>query len=155
MKIEKYSSKHDLNKILFIDWQSTKDIFECIKNHYNQNDLKNIDLFYLQKNGSFYVGLIDGKIIAMCGYLSVDKDTVELKKFRVEASFRGNGYGSKMLKFIESKITLSGFKKIILDTASNRKLTINFYKKHGYRQNGELIYDNLKCVIFEKEIKKR
>ena len=152
MNIEKYNINHNLEEILSIDLEAVEDFKDKIKDAYNQSDIQNIRKYYFDKNGSFFIGLISNQIICMCGYIPIDKMSVELKRLRVLKNLRGNGYGSKMLSFIEKEIKTNGFSTIKFATASVRKDTLKFYKKHGYIITGNDKFGQLKTILFEKNL---
>ena len=62
-------------------------------------------------SGTLYVGLFNGKPIAVCVTLNLDPNTVEIKNLAVEEKYRRHGYGHRMLEYAESQ---HSNKKIIL-----------------------------------------
>ncbi len=79
-------------------------------------------------SGSLYVGLLNGKPIAVCVIVNLDSDTVEIKNLAVETEYRRYGYGRRMLEYVESQ---HSDKKIILGTGETPS-TLRFYKSCGY-----------------------
>ena len=79
-------------------------------------------------NGTLYVGLFNGKPIAVCVTLNLDPNTVEIKNLAVEEKYRRHGYGHRMLEYAESQ---HSNKKIILGTGETPS-TLRFYKSCGY-----------------------
>lgn len=78
--------------------------------------------------GTLYVGLFNGKLIAVCVTLNLDPNTVEIKNLAVEDKYRRHGYGRRMLEYVESQ---HSNKKIILGTGETPS-TLRFYKSCGY-----------------------
>ena len=150
MIIEQYKNKHNMEEILFIDSQAVEDFLELIKNKYNQHELKDIPKNFFETGGNFFIGRLGKRVISMCGYIPIDNKTVELRRLRVIKDLRGNGYGGKMLKYVEKDIVLKGYSKIVFSTASVRESTLNFYKKYLYTKTGKSKYDQLTIIKFEK-----
>lgn len=152
MKIDLYNENDNIKDILSIDMQAVEDFFDKVKNVYNQNDLLDISKHYFTKNGLFLVGKKDGIIVATCGYIPLDSETVELKRLRVRKDLRGYGYGSLLLKSMEQSIKSMGYSRIKFSTASIRKSTILFYRNRGYSESGKQKYGQLDIIVFEKNI---
>lgn len=79
-------------------------------------------------SGTLYVGLLEGKPIAICVAVNLDSDTVEIKNLAVEAEYRRHGYGRSMLEHAELP---HPNKKIILGTGETPS-TLRFYESCGY-----------------------
>ena len=102
-------------------------------------------------NGTLYVGLFNGKPIAICVTLNLDPNTVEIKKLAVEAEFRRHGYGRRMLEYVESQ---HSNKKIILGTGETPS-TLRFYKSCGYSYSHRIpnfFTDNYSATIIEEGV---
>lgn len=102
-------------------------------------------------SGTLYVGLFNGKPITVCVVVNLDSDTVEIKNLAVEAQFRRNGYGRRMLEYIESQYS---DKKIILGTGENPS-TLRFYKSCGYSYSHRIpnfFTDNYPIPIIEEGV---
>ena len=52
-------------------------------------------------NGTLYVGLFNGKPIAVCVTLNLDPNTVEIKNLAVKAEYRRHGYGLSLIHISE------------------------------------------------------
>jgi len=151
MDIRPYAYKYYQN-ILDLDTEAMLD-FSDNKLPVNANvDLQKIDEYYDNTNGSLFVGILNNEVIAMGGFRFIDKATAELKRMRVRKSLRGSGLGTQMLLFLESKLQGLGISKIILETASSRNLTLQFYKKNGYRFASESNYGTIPVTKYYKLI---
>ena len=58
MLIENYNKSHKIEDILSIDIQAVEDFIEKIDNIYTQDDLLDINKYYIHKNGAFFIGTI-------------------------------------------------------------------------------------------------
>lgn len=102
-------------------------------------------------SGSLYVGLLNGKPIAVCVIVNLDSDTVEIKNLAVETEYRRYGYGRRMLEYVESQ---HSDKKIILGTGETPS-TLRFYKSCGYFYSHRVpnfFTDNYPTPIIEEGI---
>ena len=102
-------------------------------------------------SGSLYVGLLNGKPIAVCVIVNLDSDTVEIKNLAVETEYRRYGYGRRMLEYVESQ---HSDKKIILGTGETPS-TLRFYKSCGYFYSYRIpnfFTDNYPTPIIEEGI---
>ena len=102
-------------------------------------------------SGSLYVGLLNGKPIAVCVIVNLDSDTVEIKNLAVETEYRKHGYGRRMLEYVESQ---HSDKKIILGTGETPS-TLRFYKSCGYSYSHRVpnfFTDNYPTPIIEEGI---
>ena len=75
----------------------------------------------------------DGSAIAT-GRLQFNSVTEgQIRSMAVAESFRGQGLGTKVLKFLEEKAKEKDLSKIVLDA---RDLAVDFYIKNGYAIDG-------------------
>lgn len=103
-------------------------------------------------SGTLYVGLLNGKPIAVCIAVNLDSDTVEIKNLAVETEFRRQGYGRQMLEHVESQ---HSNKTIILGTGETPS-TLRFYKSCGYcysHRIPDFFTDNYPAPIIEEGVK--
>lgn len=102
-------------------------------------------------NGTLYVGLSNGKPIAVCVTLNLDPATVEIKNLAVDAVYRRHGYGRRMLEYVES---LHSNKRFILGTGGTPS-TLRFYKSCGYSYSHRIpnfFADNYPSPIIEEGV---
>ena len=95
-------------------------------------DLDDIEAFY--RGGSFDVlETPDGEIIGTVGLWPMnDEGAVELRKMYLKTSFRGRGYGKRLLTHAISRTKELGFKRIELQTARVLEEAIGLYAKFGF-----------------------
>ena len=61
------------------------------------SDLLNIEGVYLENNGAFLVGLLDGQIVAMGALRNISDEKGEIKRMRVLPQFQRQGFGQVIL----------------------------------------------------------
>lgn len=101
--------------------------------------------------GTLFVGFFNGMPIAVCVAVNLEPDVVEIKNLAVEAEFRRQGYGRRMLEHVESQ---HSNKKIILGTGETPS-TLRFYKSCGYSYSHSIpnfFTDNYPASIIEEGI---
>lgn len=102
-------------------------------------------------SGTLFVGLLDGKPIAVCVAVSLDSDTVEIKNLAVDAEYRRHGYGRRMLEYVESQ---HSNKRFFLGTGETPS-TLRFYKSCGYSYSHRIpnfFTDNYPTPIIEEGV---
>ena len=80
----------------------------------------------------FFVVRKEGKIIAVGLFGSRDEKTAWIPLMHVNSKYQRTGVGSSLMTFLEEKAKSLDYKNIQLETDSEAKWAINFYKKHGY-----------------------
>lgn len=99
--------------------------------------------------GTLFIGFFNGMPIAVCVAVNLEPDVVEIKNLAVEAEFRRQGYGRRMLEHVESQ---HSNKKIILGTGETPS-TLKFYKSCGYSYSHSIpnfFTDNYPTPIIEE-----
>lgn len=102
-------------------------------------------------SGTLYVGLFNGKPIAVCVTVNLDSNTLEIKNLAVDAEYRRHGYGRRMLEYVESR---HSNKKIILGTGETPS-TLKFYKSCGYSYSHRIpnfFINNYSAPIIEEGV---
>jgi GNAT superfamily N-acetyltransferase len=118
----------------------------------DEADLMSIEQVYLGNGGEFLVGLVDGRLIAMGGFKRLSDALAELRRMRIARDLQGRGYGTQLLRELERRAFQSGVRTICLDTARKRPLTLEFYRKHGYKESGRGFYGAVETVQFSKTL---
>jgi GNAT superfamily N-acetyltransferase len=117
----------------------------------DEADLMAIEEVYLRGGGEFLLGLQEDQLVAMGGFERLSADTAELRRMRIAQSLQGKGYGTQLLRELERRADACGVKTLTLETAKARPLTLAFYRKHGYREDGQGHYGAVETVRFTKE----
>lgn len=123
-----------------------------ISQYDEEADLRAIERVYLQSGGEFLIGLLDGEVIAMGGFQRLSKNSAELRRMRIQRDLQGQGYGTQLLQELERTAFQSGIRTLSFQTARARPLTLEFYRKHGYRETGQGFYGKVETVHFSKTL---
>ena len=96
-------------------------------------DLEDIQKYYWQNKGCFYVLKKDDQIIGNFGLYKINDDICELRKMYLSPNFRGRRLGRKMMEAAFEQAKKLGYKSIMLETASVLKEAISLYEKYGFK----------------------
>lgn len=123
----------DKAAVLILHESALRAIDAWVKSGRWDEDLNCIESTYLQ-NGTFLVGEINGRIVAMGALRRVSDSVGEIKRMRVDPEFQRKGYGQVILEMLEEKAKQLGYKKIVLDTTIKQTASQLMYVKNGYRE---------------------
>ncbi|HEV2580263.1 MAG TPA: alpha/beta fold hydrolase [Ktedonobacteraceae bacterium] len=119
---------------------------------YWDDDLHHIEEVYLQNRGEFFVGLLDGRIVAMGALRKTSLERAEIKRMRTHPSVQGRGYGQLILDELERRAAALGYTTLHLDTSVVQLVAQKFYTKNGYKETEREMRRWLECILFEKQI---
>ncbi len=107
---------------------------------------KNISIEGYQDNNQLcYIGILNGKIIAEATAMIspngvqnaeglVSKDTVYLCAFRTREEYRGQGYFSKLYRYMENDLYNKGYRSLTLGVEPNDFKNKMIYNKYGFTE---------------------
>jgi putative acetyltransferase len=97
-------------------------------------DLDDIEQSYPARGGVFRVlEERDGTIVGCYGLYPTEPGTCELRKMYLRRDYRGKGLGRHLLEDALAHARQSGFRTIILETASVLKEAIGLYERYGFK----------------------
>lgn len=98
-------------------------------------DVLEIETYYQETGGEFWVIEQEGKVVGTSGYYPVKRGekSVEIRKMYLLPTVRGKGLGKYLLKELENAIANRGFQEIWIETASVLKEAVNLYERSGYQ----------------------
>lgn len=83
-----------------------------------------------------HVGVFEGeKAIGSFSLLKQNESEVKMRQVCVDSESQQQGVGNKMMVFCENWAKENGYKTI---SCHARESAVNYYEKHGYRQEGKL-----------------
>ena len=114
---------------------------------------------YEKMGGEFWIGELDGEIVAMGGFrinLSEEASTgeAELKRMRVKPELQGQHIGSSLLELLEGRARKHGYKALVLDvtSAEDQQPARKFYEKHGFHETHREPSKNFDLIFCKKEL---
>jgi putative acetyltransferase len=98
-------------------------------------DVLEIETFYGDRGGEFWVVEDGGKIVGTAAYYPIDRGdrAVEIRKMYLLPDARGKGLGKYLLQALENAIAVAGYREIWIETASILKEAVALYESHGYQ----------------------
>lgn len=107
-------------------------------------DLKDINGYYFAKGGTFFVGLVDGKVVGTAGVRKLDENLCEIRRIYLKKGFRGKGNGEKLF-LAALDFAWKNSSGAMLKTDSTLEKAICMYLKHGFtfvkEKEGYLYYE--------------
>ena len=116
------------------------------------DDLHRIEAEYLEAGGEFYVGIIDGRIVAMGALKRLADDRVEICRMRVHPELQRRGLGTRILSRLEQRAKELGFRTLTLETTAGQIAAIRMYAKAGYEEVARDRKLGFEVLAFEKQI---
>ncbi len=97
-------------------------------------DVLEVETYYIQTGGEFWVVESDGQIVATGAYFPIKRgeQAAEIRKMYLLPRVRGQGLGYFLLRQLESAISARGYRQIWIETASILKEAVQLYEKNDY-----------------------
>ncbi|MGD1896011.1 MAG: GNAT family N-acetyltransferase [Phormidesmis sp.] len=101
----------------------------------SDQDVVDVEKYYQQACGEFWVVEHHGKVVGTGGYLPISRgqNAVEIRKMYLLPAARGQGLGRFLLSQLELAAARSGFAEVWLETATVLKEAVALYEKNGYQ----------------------
>lgn len=89
---------------------------------------------FLERDGEFLVGHVDGELVAIGGFVPVDDGTVEIRRMAVHPDHQRRGYGERLLVELEERAAAAGYRCVTLETFERLEAAQALYEAHGYTE---------------------
>ncbi len=101
----------------------------------SDQDAVEVEKYYLEAGGEFWVVEQSGKIVGTGGYHPIErgKEAVEIRKMYLLPEARGYGLGRFLLAQLEQAAAANGFSQAWVETATALKEAVRLYEKNGYQ----------------------
>ena len=109
-----------------------KDAFESYIDLSLREEIDRISDYYQERSGSFWVALIDAKVVGMFGLEQSGPGAMELRRMYVDPIQRRNGIGAKLLKFAEDNCRANDLHRLDLSTSETQPGALSLYRNSGY-----------------------
>ena len=113
------------------------------------DDLRRIESEYLDSEGEFLVADCDGEIVGMGG-LTIDGETAEVFRMRVDPAYQHRGIGSALLDRLEQAARDRGGTRLLAETARRQRAATEFYPSHGFEEQDRRSFGEYELIQFEK-----
>lgn len=132
------------------DWQvgdrtAAADVVKTVLAEYNlgwevncggcsDQDAVEVEKYYWETGGEFWVIEQDGQIVGTGGYhpISRGENAVEIRKMYLLPVARRQGLGQHLLTQLEQAAAAKGFSEVWVETATALKEAVSLYEKNGY-----------------------
>lgn len=131
MRIESYSKKYD-NEIIPLILNIQNNEAGIGLSLQEQPDLLDIEQYYLQNGGEFWIALSGDNVIGTIGLMIKEQQCAVLKKFFVKKEFRSQKVGLALYNELLEYAKSTGVHYIILDTPAVAHASHKFYEKAGF-----------------------
>lgn len=133
MQIETYCGKYDEEIItLILNIQNNESKINLSLQE--QPDLLDINQFYQQKGGEFWVATSNGNVIGTIGLMLKEHHCAVMKKFFVKKEFRSQKVGLALYRKLIAFAKAANVKHIILGTPSVAHAAHKFYENAGFHK---------------------
>lgn len=102
----------------------------------DQPDLANIETFYMQEDGNFWVYTHEGEIVGTLALKNIENGNAILRKMFVKKEYRGKEFGIAK-KLLDKSIEWArekNFSKLFLGTTEKFLAAHRFYEKNGFQE---------------------
>ncbi|QSG14245.1 GNAT family N-acetyltransferase [Halapricum desulfuricans] len=113
------------------------------------DDLRRIESEYLDSGGEFLVADLGGDIVGMGG-LTIDGETAEVFRMRVDPDYQRSGLGSALLDRLERAARERGATRLLAETARRQQAATEFYPAHGFEEQGRRSFGEYELIQFER-----
>jgi len=107
------------------------------------DDLKKIPEIYMAKNGSFWIALIDDRVVGTIALEDLENNQGYLQRMYLDEKYRGTGLADKLLNTLLSFAKRKNYKEIFLGTTTEAQRAIRFYEKNNFKR--------IPCLPFEED----
>jgi N-acetylglutamate synthase-like GNAT family acetyltransferase len=99
-----------------------------------QPDLFDVDTFYRQGNGDFWIAVNEAEVVGTIALRDIGNQQGALRKMFVSPGHRGKEHGiaSALLNRLLNECRSRGFKEVFLATTEKFKAAQRFYEKNGF-----------------------
>lgn len=94
-------------------------------------DLNDINDYYFGSGGTFFVGIVDDKVVGTAGVRKLDRNLCEIRRIYLKKAFRSKGYGKQLFR-TALNFTEKNCSGVVLKTDSTLTKAIDMYLKHGF-----------------------
>ncbi len=100
----------------------------------SDQDAVEVEKYYLQAGGEFWVIEQAGRIVGTGGYHPISRgcNAVEIRKMYLLPEARGQGLGRFLLAQLEQAAAQKGFTEVWVETATVLKEAVILYEQNGY-----------------------
>ena len=122
-KVGDEKQAQELNEIVMRSQGSTSDFFK--------EDLVDIQTYFLNTGGMFYVAEDEGQIIGTLGLKKIGGDVGYMKRFRVHPDYQGRGIGRRLLEVIIQEMKEHNIPRAFVSSGKKEVVAHHLYESFG------------------------
>lgn len=112
---------------------------------------------YASLGGEFWVGELDGQVVAIGAFrlnLAEDRalNEAEIKRLRVHSDLQGRGLGKQMLQLLEKRARQHGYTSLALDTTDQQMAARGLYEGLGFAEYRRQPAENFELIYYRKAL---
>src|ERR1700739_2299917 len=97
-------------------------------------DLTDLDKYYFNDNGWFFVLEVENKIVASSAFARMSDKQCELRKMYLLKEYQGNGFGKLLLEASIKKAVELGYTEMVLESNKMLQTANAMYRKYGFEE---------------------
>ena len=115
-------------------------------------DLDDVVGVYVEQKGAFFVGDLDGQVVAMGALAAVDETTVMVKRLRVLPEVQRQGIGGRLMRRLIAEAKSLGYQTITLDITRQQRVARKLLSQEGFEETGAHLAGAYVIDSFSKDI---
>ena len=116
------------------------------------DDIYAIEKHYLDNDGEFLLGEIEGCLVAMGAFRRTSPMRAEIKYMRVHPDYQGQGLGQRILSELEARARARGYTILHLHTSTVQIAAQKLYEKYGFREVERGVFQGFQTIAYEKTL---
>ncbi|NQU61718.1 MAG: GNAT family N-acetyltransferase [Rhodospirillales bacterium] len=126
-----------------------------------REEIDRISEYYGERNGGFWVALIETQVVGMFGLEQSGPGAMELRRVYVDPDRRRLGIGGKLLQFAEDQCRADNLHRLDLSTSETQPDALSLYRNSGFElvreevaeaANNKTIGGGIRRYHFKKEL---
>lgn len=109
-----------------------------------EKDIEREELYTLKHNhqiiGAIVISTLMDDEYKPIDWLTINENNIYIHRLCVHPKFQGKGYAQQLMSFAENYARDRSYTSVRLDTFSQNKRNMAFYKKRGYQQLGDIYF---------------
>jgi GNAT superfamily N-acetyltransferase len=115
-------------------------------------DLDQIQTVYMDNGGEFFLGTLEGRVVAMGALKRTGPGEAQIRRMRVHPDMQRRGFGQAIYNALEKRARELGYSRLHLDTSIVQVAAQRFYLKNGFREFRRGKLGVVDSIFYEKQV---
>jgi ribosomal protein S18 acetylase RimI-like enzyme len=115
-------------------------------------DLDQIQTVYMDNAGEFFVGTLEGRVVAMGALMRTGPCEAQIRRMRVHPDVQRRGFGQAIYDALEKRARELGYSRLHLDTSIVQVAAQRFYIKNGFQEFRRGKLGVVDSIFYEKRV---